>query len=559
MLMTHLVFISSIQAKSKRPLFEEGKEAAENGNPVKAIAIFKEYLRRKPKDQEAWHELAASYYQVGLPKKALEILELFADNEGFRSRNLYYQGLCYKSLKKFNKSRKFLTKAARYQDINGAHAQLNIALLEYQLRFFQPARFWLRQFLRSFPKNAHRKKAKILLSKIRNRVFDPEFTFFREPHREMARYKYHPRSLFPFPHYWFYEFGYRFHSGSIKNPTFDERGRSTYTDEFYGNHSLLGAAGIGLGPIIKSRTRSFVGYHYFQSWLSDLDRMDTYTKDPLDLAFFPFRPDLLLRKHQLYGSLASNDAKTVHFGLIGQYELHRLGSRIFPGSAIRAVLNLTNTRFLMPWLRFSWAEFSNTTVYALILKELNRSAKELSFKTYHFFTPFKMSGGFRHHQSVRTWGLNFSLNLFRLNLTFNDIWLDLVRTGYSIKGQKLFKKGIDITAGFSSFSDDYRLGRLRRGNCGSASTDSSVVFCRRTDQQSRIEVGAHWAISSHRKATLVWQSATNTSDLLEVFNSSHSQFLVKLSWFFPDPLGDSSLTEELDLLFSDLRSRDANR
>lgn len=523
-------------------------------NYDQAIVNYRQYLRRNPKDYDTWNFLAASYYHTGLPEKALSYLKQVNAQSKLKSYNHYYQGLCYLALDLPGNAKVQLTKAAKFHDEFGAQAMFELAVYYYRQQNSDMTRQWALSYIQGFPQGPMVQRAQRLLDNSEKKIWDENIEGALKPDMAAALYRYSPLSLMREPHYWFMQLGYRVEQGTVFNPARDNAtGLPTVRAEPYGEHNVLVNAGFGLGPISSQNATTYVGYHYYQKWGADPDRMSTFFRNP-NFNTFPFRPDLLTRYHQLFSKMQKYTNKYTNLGLIATYEVAKVGSsfiRTASETELNRVLNVSNTSLLRPWYGVDINENVELAFYVFLRKELNFEAQELSNKSYNFLydsAEKTLSFGLEQHYKIPSANLRFDLDVFRYDYIYNDYWLDFSRVGFTGKSRWELNHQWTALFGLGFMRDQYTLEQLRSNACSydladqaNGSENPSIKVCPRIDQTMLYSLGAAWHLSPNRSLIGTYTNVTTTNRTMKVFNRARQEILFTFNFAFPGGAEDSSL------------------
>lgn len=507
-----------------------------------AIASYKKYLRRFPKDYDAWNFLAASYYHTGLPDKALQALKRVESVTKLQSYNSYYQGLAYAIMRQPAKAKAQLLKAAQYRDEWGGQAIFELAVMEYRSQDATSALHWVTVYQTQYPQGPAAERVARLRDLLQRGEYDPNFIGTPRPDMEESLFRYSEYSLLPYPHYWFWQMGYRYEQGLVNNPARDNQtGLPTVKTEGFAEHDLLMNAGFGLGPFEDKNALSYIGYHYYQEWNADNDRMSTFLNDPSNLEFIPFRPDLLQRFHEIYGYFKKNTNQFFHLGVLGSYEWGRVGSSLIPSTGeagLQRSLNLSQTSLLMPWMGIEYGDNYETIFYLYLRKELNDEAPEYSNKTYNFLydsSEKALSFGLSQRVRIPRYRTDLSAEVFRYQYIYNDYWMDFTRTGFILTGDVSVTGNLDVHGGFSSYTDIYTLEQIRTGSCSfNPSTGSrDIKVCPRIDRARIMQLGLSWNFSQFQSVSGYYNHMINQNAEMKVFEKTRDQLLVQFQFAFP--------------------------
>ena len=181
----------------------------------------------------------------------------------------------------------------------------------------------------------------------------------------------------PIPHFWYYQLGYYYERSERSNPGYDEYQPIVETGVASEAFKVVANAGLASGPFKGKGTESYVGYIYEQDWLSDGDRLKVWTEDPGDIEYFPFRPDLMERRHRLFVETSGQSGDFL-IGVYGHWQFVRAGSEYFPAPErpeIRKAFDVGTETMLVPWVEWNYHPQHSARFYFLFRKFLDRRAK----------------------------------------------------------------------------------------------------------------------------------------------------------------------------------------
>lgn len=533
----------------------------------RAIVLYRKHLRKYPNDMDAWNFLAANYYHTGLPEKALRTFRDVNKRSRLKSYNHFYQGLCYSVLDAKRKATNQFVLAAKSKDEWGANAAIELAVQEYNDRNEEEALRWASYYLQAFPNGPQVNKAKAVRDAVQKGEFKGPMETSQRPELAEALFRYSPYSFMGQPHYWFLQLGYEYDQGRVNNPGRDNTtGLPTVKTEGYANHDILLNAGFGLGPLATNGALSYFGYHYYQDWSADTDRITTFLKDPGDIEYIPFRPDLMSRHHQLFGYFKKNTNKYFHYGVLGSYEFSKVGSSLIPTPGdvgVKKALNVAQTSLLMPWIGIRPNDNYELISYLFLRKELNEEAPEFSNKTYNFLSSAAektISFGIDQRFSAPGIRTNFRAEIFKYDYIFNDYWLDFSRTGLLLGAEHMFSSSLDLTGSFGLYQDRYTLEQLKANSC---SFDPSIEdigqreikICPRLDTGTVFTLGFTWNLSPFSSINGYYSHKGITNKTMKVFERTQDMFGFMYNFAFPSvkkvtPLwrrfGDDEIMRKMD-------------
>ncbi|RYZ90767.1 MAG: hypothetical protein EOP04_02820 [Proteobacteria bacterium] len=228
------------------------------------------------------------------------------------------------------------------------------------------------------------------------------------------------------PHLWFYELGYNYARGERANPGYNN-GAIVEPNKAYEQYKLQAQVGFVLGPFKGANTQSHAGYIYSQDWYSDSERMETYMDEPSDIQYFPFRPDLMERRHRLFvETMGTRGAFT--FGGYGHWTYIRAGSDLFPAPErpeIRKSFDIGVETLFVPWMEWLYLPQHKLRFYLKFFKILNREQDDYSYKSYNLSStsesPF-FSYTLQHESRFNLLDAKLKEEIFYHRLLYNDYW-----------------------------------------------------------------------------------------------------------------------------------------
>ena len=505
----------------------------------RSIVLFRKYLRRHPKDYQAWNLLASSYFHSGQPDVALRYFKRIIRKSVRKSFNYYYQGLCNEALDRKIQAKQAYHRASYMPDEYGQRSMFQLAVLEYHDRRTKMARFWAQQYLARHPAGIFRSKALNIIYSIDQRKYLKRLKGADMPDMEKALFRYHPYSFSAkIPHYWYFLTGYTYQSFNVINPNLAER---KLVNEGFERHTLDGQASIGLGPFRQKKSAAYVGYTYIQKWVSDQDRLYTWLEDFTDISYVPFRPDQLRRHHQVFANFQKDFSKKFGLGIHAYFEVAKVGSGLPPWTEyeIPKVLSLSQTTSLFPWIAYRYNSRYETKIYALLRKVVNKEEPSTSNKTYALIEAEKdISGGL--HQRIDFPKANTSLHLeaFHYGFIYNDYWLDHQRQGWMIGLDHNLLKNVGLNVYVGMYTDKYSQPLIKSVECKSGvfkteNTAPSFQFCHRKDQGFIAGIGARWYPSRFRQIEAKISHIDNGNDKLKIYDYDSNLIIVSFTMAFP--------------------------
>ena len=117
------------------------------------------------------------------------------------------------------------------------------------------------------------------------------------------------------------------------------------------------AAGLGIGPIERKKSIVHFGYNYSQYWFSNIERLEVWMEEPTDIVYFPLRPDLMERKHQLYADAVRKFKNGIEVGAYGTGNIIIAGSEFLPAPEhpeIKESTNKSSAITVIPWVAWQY-------------------------------------------------------------------------------------------------------------------------------------------------------------------------------------------------------------
>lgn len=541
-------------------LLSRAAAAFKSADYDQAISNYRKYLQKRPKDYNSWNNLAASYYHTGLPARAARYLKFVEKKTTQKSYNNYYLGLAYTAMNKNSLARKKFSFAARFIDEYGSRASFEMAVLEYNVKDYAKASYWINLYLQRYPTGTFAAICQQMAQSIRTGTHIPDIEGNKKPDMEKALFRYNRFSLSPNPHYWFFQLGSVYDQRSEKSPTSKQILKSIEAVDY----ALLINAGIGYGPVRKGDSLAFGGYTYRQRWNTDDDRLSTFLDD-FDPTYFPFRGDILERSHELYGDYRHQIRKNIYAGFFTRKEFKFSGSDIIPGpdqpSDVTSSTIVSDTTLLIPWIGISYLDSFYTLFYLYFRKEINSLTSEFSSKTYSIFgdEDALFSYGLSHNMEFPKNKLRVNIEAFQYEFIYNDYWLDYNRTGAIFSAEYEFYPKFFIRGLFGIYTDVYILDQLKQGTCEYVELKQSKTdypkTCRRTDDGKLFEISGHWDYSQFHRLEASIAQVSNQNPSLKVYDKSKLTLEFRLTWAFPnaerviryvDRFADSAFTKEAE-------------
>jgi len=523
--------------------------ADDSSTAIQAIPSLTKRLQKNRFDFVSWHRLGVAYYQSGYPAKAIQPLLYSAGKIRESSLNSLYLGLAYEATGKNSSARYWLTRAAGYADESASKALFELASLEYRTRNAERAITFFKSYTQRFPAGAYRAPAdKLLAAAQAGRYSDPA-PGIEKPDLERLHYRNNPRSLFDYPHFWFVQTGFMYLMSDYKDPTgySDGPALEAKSDNEYG---LTANAGVGVGPWREGTRTASGGYLYRQTYYTTDTRLQQFLDDPFNTRYFPFRFDLLKRRHTLFGDFRGKLTDRFDGGVFGRYEIAKIGSEFFSGEEegdLRSSLNINDTSILIPWISSSFSEKSRTTAYMYLRKEINLETPDLSNKTYDLLggsgSP-AFSVGASHSQSLMDNQLNLSAEIFHYDFIFNDYWMDFSRLGAFAEADFRINSSFSLNGLAGFYQDHYSLGRARlNGRCNTSSvaspgstttTPAAPTLCMRNDSGIVVQGGIRWNIKDDTQVSTSALYVANDNSTMQEFAFDQIKFQIAVTRAFPN-------------------------
>jgi len=522
-----------------------GQKAFQNKDYVQAQKHFRNHLRRYKKDYDSWNYLAASYYHLGLPKKALRYLKYIYKKTKLKSFNLLYRGLALKILKKNPLAIKALKRAIDFHDSYSELATFELALLHYHAGNISEARKWGKIYLKRHDRGTHAAKAKRMLDSIDLGQQLKDLQGVEKPNMTEAKFKYHHLSLFNFPHFWMIQVG---------NETFDFTGKRPDSGRKLTDHrnqvfGLLSNFGLGLGPFRSELFSFWTAYTYMQKWLTNTGRVKLFLKEPSDIKYFPFRFDLLERTHRVSGALTFKPHKQVNLGLYQEFAYRVMGSNQPSDpdgfNALKGTIPLSYSTLTIPWAGISYFTYLRSFIYAYIEKTIDISDSDFSNVTFgrsgsSLFDYFYVSWGGRQVFMLKQYDLSLELDVFMTQYLFNDYWLDFSRLGGAAKLKMGFLSKIYLAARYGYMSDTYATDVIKVGECShvigelsSSNINSKPRACDRVDTAIMYEFSGSFDLSPTKRIELQVVRVENMNINLQEYQRQETKFKLHFTFAFP--------------------------
>lgn len=520
------------------------RKAFQNRDYVRAQQYFRRHLRQYKKDYDSWNYLAASYYHLGLPKKALRYLKYIYKKTKLKSFNLLYRGLALKTLRKPALAIKMFKRAIDFHDEYSELATFELALLNYHANNTSEARKWGRIYRKRYPKGTHAKQAQKLLDSIELGQHIPYLTGIEEPDLSKAKFKYHHLSLFNFPHFWMLQLGNEAFDFTGKRP---DAGRklTPHHNQVFG---LLSNFGIGIGPLRSDYVSFWAAYTYMQKWLTNAGRVKLFLREPSDIKYQPFRFDLLERNHRFSSSLTLKLHSQINVGLYGYYSFRIMGSDQFLDpdgfTALKGTIPLSQSMLMIPWVGISYLDYFRSFAYLYVEKTLDESDEDFSNVTFgrdgsSMLNYFFVSWGARQVFTLKQYDLSLEFDFFRTHYLFNDYWLDFTRMGGTAKLKMGILARVYLAGRFGYLIDDYPTQVIKLGQCSAVigeaiAMDNNIPqICKREDHAIMYEFNGIFDFSPTKRIELQVVRVENMNNQLQEYERQETKFKLRLTFAFP--------------------------
>lgn len=532
-----------------------------NSSKRKVILQLNRKLQKNRYDFVTWHRLGVAYYENGYPSKAIKPLLYATGKIREASLNALYLGLAYLATKNNRYGRHWLLQAANYTDEPGSEALFELASLEYRTKNTERAIALFRSYTQRFPGGKYRTKADKLLASALAGNFKEEAPGIDKPDMEALFFKNSKRAVIDYPHFWFLQTGFVYLTSEFKDPESGNAGQVVLLNRIANEYGLTANGGIGIGPWRDGNKSASGGYLYRQTFYTTDARLVDFFDNPIDLQNFPFRFDLLKRRHTLFGDFRNKITTNFDAGVFGKLEISKIGSEIFSGQEdgeLKSTLSVADTNILIPWISTSLMPKSRTTAYLYMRKEINHETPDLSNTTYDLFgisgSPV-FSIGLSHNASLLGDRLYLSGEIFNYDFVFNDYWSDFTRFGAFTEAEYRINTAFHLTALAGMYQDDYALGRPRmNGSCktgaksdasgGQSNPQGDPLMCNRSDSGLVLQGGLGWTPRED------WQMATsvlhvsNDNPIMQEYMFNQIKFQLALTWAFPSARRVDRLNEK---------------
>ena len=336
--------------------------------------------------------------------------------------------------------------------------------------------------------------------------------------------------------------GYNFLSGTKTEPTGVGQGINANT-QFQDIYLYL-AAGLGIGPIQRKKAIVNFGYNYRQNWYSSIERTDVWLDEPTDIEYFPFRADLMERKHQIYAEAIQKFRRGFEVGTYGTGEFFITGSNIIPPPEhpeIKASTNTANAITLIPWAAWQYYGNNKLIFHVKLEKVINVNDPDFSYKTYNLFdateNPF-LSFGLASSHIIPKLGLRLRFDGFLYEYLYNDYWEDHQRMGFFGLAEYYITDRWRLYGRGGYFQDNYSYDQIKKGACipvdKKTSNTNETTLCPRSDTGLFGRGGVSWIINPANFLSFYvdYQSLENPDFL--IYDKTALKFTLQYSRAFPN-------------------------
>lgn len=527
-------------APSDSNLLARAQEEFSRRQYEEAMLLFRKYLRKNPKDQDAWTRFAATYYHTGQANYALQYLLRAKSSNELRIFNMYYRALCYDALGEEQKAFKLLNRVIKSDAPLAEDALFEVAAIEFDRGNKDDAKDTARKYLRRYKNGRYRGSAEFILKNVEQagkaEVAESQRAIYRSSY-----FKVHPFSLFPFPHGWVYQLGFEYVGGKSAEPRF---GQPEVNFEEWEDFKLVARLGLNFGPFKRNWSSSNFGYLYSQDWASDRERVDTYVEDAFDLEYFPFRPDMLERTHRFYVD-SFGTFGPFKLGAYGHYHLVRGGSALFPAPErpeVRQNFDIQNGSFLSPYVDWEMIPDHRLRFSLLMEKVFDLQQGDNSFKTYNFSTEGEdqfLSFTLEESSHWPDYNVKLGFEVFRLSTLYNDYWGGSTLFGGATRFEWEPYPSIRLSGKLGYGTRTFNSQTIKSSPCenfpsGTINPGDQVFACERNEKILKAEGSASFFASKHSALSISGGYEKIENDTLKVYDEEQLYFLARFTQSFPD-------------------------
>jgi tetratricopeptide (TPR) repeat protein len=535
-----LNMVSGSEARAQANVYNQARSELAKQNYENAADLLRKHLRTARRDTSAWTLLGVTYYQMGLPRRAVEVLRRVEKHTALRSQNYLYQGLSFQLVGATDVAIRYFQYTATFNDEFGSRAAWELIVHYYNAEDLNLTRYWSTYYLQRFPTGPRKQNVQEVLKSLGGKKLTLDTG--TKPDLELSLFKYHPLSLFKKPHFWMIQGSVLNQMTSNYHPV--EKPRGGVEPGESSNYGVNANAAIGAGPIREGSLSAWGGYMYRQNWITDPPLVEYWLTNPTDIQGFPLRGDALERKHQLFGDLRKQFGSNLMIGLYGRLEFLRIGSSYFPSpddDELKVSFTKSESTLVIPWIGASFYENMRTIAYLYLQKEINSQSPEHSNMSYDFTGRSgdrAFSFGVTHAMEFPSVDLDLAIDIFQYEYIFNDFWLDRTRKGALITGSIRLWYKLYANAVLGYYEDDYKLARYKIQKCDGAvegeetSSEGAPLLCPRQDTGTLMLAGLYWNQSPHLRFSASYLMVENKAEALE-YNESSQTIKLDVTWAFP--------------------------
>ena len=533
--------LAAANAYEKSAYFRSGKAAFARKDYRKAIKFFRAHLLKFTKDYDSWNYMAMSYYHAGLPKRALKYLRKVESKTESKSLNYLYRGLALLSLNRKRSAIKMLKKSSKSHGQYKHEAIYELALIYYHDKDFVRAKKWCRRYLSKYAKKSRANQSKHMCRSIDTGTYIAKLEGIAKPKLTSTKFKYSILSLFNFPHFWITQLGFEAYRFDGSKPGSAGEAPRPHLNVV---SSIVANFGLGLGPFRMEAFSFWLSYIYGQMWNTDPGRLILYFSDPLDVPYFPFRPDLLLRSHRVSSGITAKFSKRFNLGVYSDVNISYIGTSLVTEpdgrSSLKGKVRTKTSILTLPWLGISIHDVLSTYLYAYF-EIADREDTDFSSKTYSF-NPANPTLGFgvRNIADLKKLQTEIKLDFYFLPYLHNDSWLNFLRLGGALEVRTEPINFLSFSSRYIFLYDRFELRLIKTGSCDpreygqNKQLDSTEVkICdHRQDLTHSFEIGSALDFSNTKRIHLLGVLSF-TGSSIPYFTRRDMKLMINFSWAFP--------------------------
>ncbi len=506
-----------------------------------AIKIIRGYLKRNPKDFNAWSILGVAYYHTGQARQSLKYLKYAQDKAASRATNHFYQGLCYQALRNKVFAERYFEKLSFSKNQWTEAALVELVMLSYHDQNTEEAKNRLKNYFIKFPRGSFFSKMMLVKTSLDDEAYDRDLVGYEKPNLDAALFKYSPLSLTNRPHFWYLGFSGGVNTYSFQAPK-DENGKNVLVSLADQDAYLNLKTAAGIGPIKQGATSFISGYSYDQVWMTTSERLETYQKDPTDFAWQPFRTDLMQRDHQFYLDLKFEISKSLTAGLYTSRTYSKVGSSLAgpESSGIDESLPLSDETLVTPWVGFAPSKNVRLVAFWYFEKFISYEFEEISYKTYSFEpSSLPLSLGISTSINFPNIKANLRLDGFHYELIYNDPYLDNSRNGGMLTFSHTLFPTFEIAGSAGIYVDTYIENIVKSNSCRSTGvtdntgTETLPQFCARKDNGLMFSAQASWGYTQFNRVFFAYRRVSNQNPSQKENQFEKNSFFGGVSLAFP--------------------------